>query len=85
MKLDFSDPQVRYLIDYANLRSGIIKYQNDFLNEVQLNNFIKNPHYGFPLLLPLGIKYFDYDKDYIFKVNEKKILNKIFLGKLEVF
>jgi sulfate adenylyltransferase len=78
MKLDFSDPQIRYLIDYANLKSGIIKYQKDFLNEAQLKKFIRNPHYGFPLLLPLGIKYFDYNEDYIFKVDEKKIINKIF-------
>ena len=81
MKLNFLDPQIRYLIDYSNLKSGLIKYQNDFLNEVQLNEFIKNPYYGFPLLLPLGIKYFDYNKDYIFRVEEKKILNKIFSTK----
>jgi sulfate adenylyltransferase len=51
------------------------------LNKTQLNEFIKKKHYGFPLLLPLGIKYFDYNKDCIFKVEEKKILNKIFKTK----
>lgn len=81
MKLDFSDPQVRYLIDYANLKSGIIKYQNEFLNEIKLKEFIKNPHYGFPLLLPLGIKYFDYNKHCIFKIDKGKILKKIFKTK----
>ena len=27
MKLNFSDPQIRYLIDYANLKHAIIKYK----------------------------------------------------------
>ena len=78
MKLDYLDPQTRYLIDYANLKSGIIKYQNEFLNKVQFEKFLNKPHYGFPLLLPLGIKYFDYDNRCVFKVEEKKILKKIF-------
>ena len=30
MKINFLDPQVRYLIDYANLKNGIIKYQKFF-------------------------------------------------------
>ena len=63
MKLNFSDPQIRYLIDFANLKHGIIKYQNDFLNKIQLNEFIKNPYYGFPLILPVGIKFFNYKKN----------------------
>ena len=59
MKLDFNDPQTRYLIDYANLKQGIIKYQSHFLSEKKLQEFIKKPHYGFPLVLPVGIKYFN--------------------------
>jgi len=78
MKLNFSDPQIRYLIDFANLKHGIIKYQNDFLNKIQLNEFIKNPYYGFPLILPVGIKFFNYKKKYIFKINKSEILDKIF-------
>lgn len=78
MKLNFSDPQIRYLIDYANLKHGIIKYQNDFLDKTQLNKFIENQYYGFPLILPVGIKFFNYEKSYIFKINKKKILDKIF-------
>ena len=48
MKINFLDPQVRYLIDYANLRQGIIKYQTDFLNLDEFNKFSKKPCYGFP-------------------------------------
>ena len=58
--INFKDPQIRYLIDYANLKQGIIKYQNDFLNPSQLKEFIKNVHFGIPLVLPLDIKYFSY-------------------------
>ena len=39
MKLNFSDPEIRYLIDYANLKQGIIKYQDNFLDEEQFNKF----------------------------------------------
>ena len=73
MNLNFSDPQIRYLIDYANLKHGLIKYQNDFLNEYQFKEFEKKPHYGFPLILPVGIKYFNYKKKYIFKLDKKKL------------
>tara|TARA_Y100000590_G_scaffold467846_1_gene648237 strand:+ start:1536 stop:2516 length:981 start_codon:yes stop_codon:yes gene_type:complete len=76
--IDFKDPQIRYLIDFANIRTGIIKYQNDFLNKEQLDNFFKNEHCGFPLLLPTGIKYFIYDKNFTFRINKKKVLKKIF-------
>ena len=46
MKLNFNDPQTRYLIDYANLKQGIIKYQSNFLSEKKLQEFIKKPYYG---------------------------------------
>ena len=77
--IDFKDPQIRYLIDFANIKQGLIKYQNTFLNRQQLFEFIKNEHYGFPLLLPLGIKYFNYKSSKsIFKVSKTLIMNKIF-------
>ena len=31
--INFSDPQTRYLIDYANLKHGLVKYQKDFLDK----------------------------------------------------
>ncbi len=81
MKINFLDPQVRYLIDYANLKHGIIKYQKNFLNLKEFNEFEKKPYYGFPLVLPIGIKYFDYTNSYSFKLNKKRVLTKIFKSK----
>ena len=78
MKLDFNDPQTRYLIDYANLKQGVIKYQDDFLNKKTLEEFFKKPHFGFPLVLPIGIKYFDYEKKFTFTINKIKFMKKIF-------
>ena len=53
--INFSDPQTRYLIDYANLKQGLIKHQNDFLSKKEfffdkidivdknrLSNYFKN-------------------------------------------
>ena len=35
--IDYSDPQTRYLIDYANLKQGLVKHQSDFLDNDQFN------------------------------------------------
>ena len=37
--INFSDPQTRYLIDYANLKHGLIKHQSDFLDKKNLQKF----------------------------------------------
>ncbi len=58
--INYSDPQTRYLIDYANLKQGLIKNQKDFLSENKLQEFLNKKYLGCPLVLPLGIKYFDY-------------------------
>jgi sulfate adenylyltransferase len=70
----------RYLIDYANIKSGIIKYQKNFLNKDQFYNFIKFPYKGFPLLLPIGLNSFDYRncKKFFF-INKKFFYKKIYL------
>jgi len=60
--INYSDPDTRYLIDYANLKQGLIKNQNNFLSKKKFNKFLKKKFLGFPLVLPLGIKYFDYGK-----------------------
>ncbi len=39
--IDFNDPQIRYLIDYVNLKQNMIKYQTNFLNQNQFNKFKK--------------------------------------------
>jgi sulfate adenylyltransferase len=70
----------RYLIDYANIQAGIIKYQKNFLDEDQFYDFIKNPYKGFPLLLPLGLKYFDYSNcKSSFFINKHFFYKKIYL------
>ena len=38
--INYSDPQTRYLIDYANLKQGLIKNQKDFLSENKLQEFL---------------------------------------------
>ena len=78
MKLNFNDPQTSYLIDYENLKQGIIKYQSNFLSEKKLQEFIKKPYYGFPLVLPVGIKYFRYNKKFTFIIEKKNFMKKIF-------
>ena len=78
MKLDFNDPQTRYLIDYANLKQGVIKYQSNFLNEENLKEFIRKPQYGFPLVVPIGIKYFEYDKKFTFSIKKKEFMRRLF-------
>mgnify|MGYP001395747182 CR=1 FL=1 len=70
--------QEEYLISYANLKGNLIKYQKDFLDLKSLNNFYVNRHFGFPQCLPLNIKYFDYSKSRIFKIDKKEFSKKIF-------
>ena len=60
--INYTEADARYLIDYANLKHGLIKNQNDFLSKKKFDNFVKKNYLGFPLVLPMGIKYFDYSK-----------------------
>ena len=73
--------QEEYLISYSNLKSGLFKYQNDFLDSKMLLNFYKNPSYGVPLCLPANIKYFDYSNAIYFKIDKKKFTKEIFKTK----
>ena len=50
----------RYLIDYANIQQGLISNQKTFLSEKKLISYYKNLSKGFPLVLPIGLKCFDY-------------------------
>ena len=54
-KIDLISNENRYLIDYANINSGLIKYQDNFLDKKKLEIFYKKPEYGFPLILPVKI------------------------------
>ena len=77
--INFSDTQTRYLIDYANLKQGLIRHQNDFLSKQKFEDFVKKKYLGFPLVLPLGIKYFNYSNcKEIFKVSRKRVKKLIF-------
>ena len=77
MTISFKDPETRYLIDYANLKGGLIKYQKNFLNKNELFKFYKNKFYGVPLLLPFGIKFFDYSDANFLKLT-KLIFRKMY-------
>ena len=50
----------RYLIDYANLKMGLIKYQKVFLDKKSFDFFCKRHDFGFHLVVPVGLKYFTY-------------------------
>ncbi len=80
--INFSDPQTRYLIDYANIKQGLIKHQSDFLSKKKFNLFLKNSYLGCPLVLPLGIKYFNYSNvKEEFSISEKEVTEKIFCAR----
>ena len=79
--INFKDPQLRYLIDYANMKQGLIKFQKNFLRPSQIESFLKNDYLGMPLVLPIGIKYFKYNKKNIYKIKKKLILKYIFKTK----
>jgi len=97
--IDYSNPETRYLIDFANLKHGLIKNQSDFLNKDQFQKFLKKKYLGCPLVLPMGIKFFDYNnlqekfmiskkdvKDYIFECKSNSYVGlKIFFKYGNIF
>lgn len=60
--IKYTETETRYLIDYANLKQGLIKNQSNFLSKKKFNDFLRKNYLGFPLVLPMGIKYFNYNK-----------------------
>jgi sulfate adenylyltransferase len=70
--------QEEYLISYANIKSRLFDYQNNFLDSASLVKFYNNKFYGIPLCLPKNIKYFNYKKANYFKINKKNFSKKIF-------
>ena len=58
----------RYLIDYANIKQGLISGQKDFWGKKDIKKYLKDISKGFPLVLPIGLKCFNYN-------NVKEILN----------
>lgn len=74
--------QKKYLIDFANLKQGLIFNQKNFINKDNLDVFFKKFYFGIPMLLPKKIKYFNYGisiKKKIFKIEKKTIAKKIFI------
>ena len=74
--------QKKYLIDFANLKQGLIFQQENFLNKKKLNVFLNKFYLGIPMLLPRKIKYFNYkslSKTNMFKIDKKIIAKKIFI------
>jgi hypothetical protein len=77
--INFDGPQTRYLIDYANLKQGLTKYQKDFLTKIDFINFLNKKELQYPLVLPLGIKYFNYrTPKKIYTNSKKEVKKKIF-------
>ncbi len=78
-KINQIENKDRYLIDYANIKSGLIKYQNNFLDQSNLKLFYKRPYLGFPLVIPNNIKSFNYKKySKSYKIEKNLFRKKIF-------
>lgn len=70
--------QEEYLISFSNLKSGLFKNQDNFLNDKKLIKYYNNTHFGIPICLPNNIKYFDYSKANFFEIDKKYFSKKIF-------
>ena len=78
-EIDSITKDQRYLIDYANIKSGLVENQNNFPNYEQFKNFLNNPGLGLPLVLPLKVKCFDYSSaKNTYNVSADDISNKLF-------
>jgi sulfate adenylyltransferase len=67
-----------YLISYANLKSNLFKHQKNFCNPTLMKKFYSNAHFGFPICLPKGIKFFNYSKAKYFEIDIKSFSKIIF-------
>ncbi len=81
LKNFYNSDNYRYLLDYINLKNGLIRYQKNFLNKKQFKEFVNQPHKGIPLILPLGLNTFDYQTANGFFQIDKKDLLKIYQTK----
>lgn len=69
----------RYLIDYANISQGLIENQSQFVGYKKLREFGKKISMGIPLILPVGLKEFDYQqKNHNFNIEKEYIQKHIF-------
>ena len=72
------EDQEEYLVSFANMQSGLIHNQSNFLDSKSLKDFYNKPYKGVPLCLPKNIKYFNYKNAIYFKIDKKKFSEKIF-------
>lgn len=68
----------RFLVDYANLISGVFKFQRKLLSKKTILNFEKNKQFGLPILIPKGLNIFDYEKGDKFFYSNSKILKHFY-------
>ena len=68
----------RHLIDYANLKGGLLLPQKNFSNITQLNKFLNYKYLGVPMLIPTKNNNFFYNDKHTFIVNSDLISRKIF-------
>ena len=75
---DISDEH-RYLIDFSNIRDGLIANSNhSFCNNSEYVNYKKNQYLGIPMLLPNGLEQFNYYKNDYFTIAKDDIASDIF-------
>jgi len=75
--IDNIDDHERYIIDYANISEGLLKYQKNFSNIKDLKLFFNNIYTGIPLFLPTDCKSFKSFKNN-FNLNQNSFTEKIF-------
>lgn len=76
-QIDKIDIKHKYLIDYINLKEGIIKNQKKFVDKKEFNLFIKNEYLGLPVALPIKNRCFEKSK-LNFSISKKVIKEKLF-------
>jgi len=78
MEVKSINDQKKFLIDFSNLKQNIICSQKNFTDYKNLKKILNKPYLGIPLILPLNIRFFSFDKKDIFKVDKELIKKKLF-------
>ena len=76
--LNSIDSEKSSLIDYANLISNLLLPQKKFSDKKNLNFFFQDYSKGIPILLPYGLKCFNYYDDKYFLLHIQDIVKGIF-------
>ena len=66
----------RELIDYANVKSGLLS-KNFIASRKDFLNFYRE-HNGIGILIPANEKFFNFSKDSIFKIEKKELLTNVY-------